>query len=132
MNLPTSSETKMSKTTYQTAIVTLFKDVTDHDESTLVYHQLLDQARAVDILVEDMIKDANRLITYTNSFIRDMNEEAKEGQTPCGYLMSGNINQDLHVRHARYVARKDGLFTLVRLLLGSSNHKKFVDLVKNG
>ena len=118
------------KTTYQDAIVALFKDVTDHDESTLVYHQLVDTARVVDNLVEDMIKDANRLIMYTNSFIRDLGEEAKEGRNPCGYLMSGTLNQDLHVRHAKYVVSKDGLFTLVRLLLGATNYKKFIELVK--
>jgi len=119
------------KTHYQDAMVTLFKDVTDHDESTLVYHQLLDHARVVDNIVEDMIKDANRLIMYTNIFIRDMNEEAKD-RNPSGYPMTGTLNQDLHVRHAQYVARKDSLFTLVRLLLGDSNYKKFLELVKNG
>ena len=74
----------MKTTHYQDAMVTLFKDVTDHDESTLVYHQLLDHARVVDNIVEDMIKDANRLIMYTNIFIRDISEEAKEGRIPCG------------------------------------------------
>ena len=121
----------MKTTHYQDAMVTLLKDVPDHDESTLVYHQLLDHARVVDNIVEDMIKDANRLIMYTNTFIRDMSEEAKEGRIPCGYLMSGTLNQDLHVRHAKYVARKDGLFTMVQLLLGASNYKMFLELVKN-
>ena len=46
--------------------------------------------------------------------------------------MSGTLNQDLHVRHAKYVARKDGLFTMVQLLLGASNYKMFLELVKKG
>ena len=120
----------MKTTHYQDAMVTLFKDVPDHDESTLVYHQLLDHARVVDNLIEDMIKDANRLIMYTNSFIRDLAEESGS-RNPCGYPMTGTLNQDLHVRHAKYVARKDGLFTMVQLLLGASNYKMFLELVKN-
>lgn len=119
------------KSTYQDAMVTLFKDIPDHDENTLVYLQLNDHARVVDNIVEDMIKDANRLIMYTNTFIRDMSEEAKD-RNPSGYPMTGTLNQDLHVRHAQYVARKDGLFTLVRLLLGDSNYKMFLELVKKG
>ena len=118
------------KTTYQDSMATLLKDIPDHDESTLVYHQLLDHARVVDNLIEDMIKDANRLIMYTNTFIRDISEEAKD-RNPSGYPMTGTLNQDLHVRHAKYVARKDGLFTLVQLLLGASNYKMFLELVKN-
>ena len=116
---------------YQTAMETLFKDIPDHDDTTLVYHQLLDHARVVDHVIEDMIKDANRLIMYTNIFIRDISEEAKDGRNPCGYLMSGTLNQDLHVRHAKYVARKDSLFTMIQLLLGASNYKMFLELVKN-
>jgi len=121
----------MKKNTYQTSIETLLKDIPDHDETTLVYHQLLDHARMVDVLVEDMLVIAERLITHTNSFIRDLKEESKD-RSPCGYPMTGSLNQDLHWSHAKYVARKDSLFTLVRLLLGDSNYKKFLELVKNG
>jgi hypothetical protein len=132
MNLPTSPETKMSKTTYQTAIQTLLKDIPDHDESTLVYHQIMDQARVVDGCVEDMGRDANQMILFLNSFLRDLAEEATGGADPSGSLMYTHLVHDLGRRHAKYVARKEGLFTLVRLLLGDSNHKKFVDLVKKG
>ena len=121
----------MKTTHYQDAMVTLLKDVPDHDENTIVYYQLLDHARVVDNSIEDMGKDANRMILFLNSFLRDLETESKEGRNPCGSLMSGHLIGELGCRHARYVARKDGLFTLVRLLLGDSNYKKFVELVKN-
>ena len=120
----------MKKNVYQNVIETLLKG-TDHDETTVVYHQLIDHGRMVDVLIEDLLVNAERLIMYTNSFIRDLTEESGS-RNPCGYPMTGTLNQDLHVRHAQYVARKDSLFTLVRLLLGDSNYKKFLELVKNG
>lgn len=122
----------MSKTTYQTAIQTLLKDIPDHDANTLVHYRLLDVARGIDGCVEDMGKDANQMILFLNSFLRDLAEEASGGADPSGSLMYTHLVHDLGRRHAKYVTLKLELFTLVRILLGDSNHKKFVDLVKKG
>ena len=122
----------MTKTTYQTAIQTLLKDIPDHNENTMIHYRFLDVARGIDGTIDDMNRDANQMILFLNAFTRDLAEEATGGADPSGSLMYTHLVHDLGRRHAKYVTLKLELFTLIRILLGDSNHKKFVDLVKNG
>jgi hypothetical protein len=120
------------KTIYQDSMTALLKDILDHDDTTLVYHRLLDVARGIDGTIDDMNRDANQMILHLNAFTRDLAEEASGGADPSGSLMYTHLVHDLGRRHAKYVTLKLELFTLVLILLGGSNHRKFVELVKNG
>ena len=119
------------KTTYQDSMTALLKDIPDHDENTMIHYRLLDVARGIDGTIDDMNRDANQMILHLNSFIRDLAEEASGGADPSGSLMYTHLVHDLGRRHAKSVTLKLELFTLVRILLGDSNHRKFVELVKN-
>lgn len=117
---------------YQTAMETLLRDIPDHDDTTAVYHELVEAAIRLDLVIQSSLEISERLITYTNMFVRDMKSERNEGLVHAGTLMYGNdLVRDLYCRHSKYVERKSSLSTLIKLLLGDSNHKKFIDLVKN-
>ena len=117
---------------YQTAMETLLKDIPDHDEKTLIHHELVEAAIKLDLIIQSMNSESERLISYTNIFLRDLHDERKEGITAGGSFLYGtDLTRNVAFLHTRYVERKAAMFTLTRLLLGDSNHKKFVELVKN-